>query len=109
MSGETNKLISQESRKDYGEEAAEETKALAQGYDKFDGADDEFEKSRAEENSFGAARAEESATRARSQRARNMAGYATGTANDPEEEEEEENLEGNRKQPAKNPVWGIHG
>ena len=38
-----------------------------------------------------------------------MAGYATGTENDPKEEEEEENLEGNRKQPATNPIGGSHG
>ena len=42
MSGETNKLISQEGKKDYGEEAAEETKALSQGDGEFDGEDDEF-------------------------------------------------------------------
>ena len=35
-----------------------------------------------------------------------MDGYATGTANDPEEEEEGENLEGNLKQPATNPIGG---
>ena len=87
MSRETNKLVSQESRKDYCEESAEETKSLSQGDEKFDGADEEFEESRAEENAFDVARAEESTARARSQRARNMVGYATGTANEPEEEE----------------------
>ena len=36
-----------------------------------------------------------------------MNGYATGTANDPEEEEEEEkNPEGDHKQPAMNPIGG---
>ena len=88
MSGKGDKLISQESRKDYGEEAAEVTKALSQGDEEFDGVDDEFEEACAEDNVFDAARAEESATTARSQRAGNMAGYATGTANDPKEEEE---------------------
>ena len=44
---------------------------------------------------FDRARAEESAARARSQKARSMAGYKTGTENDPKEEEEEENSEGN--------------
>ena len=87
MSGKTNKLISQESRKDYGEEAAEETKALSQGDDEFDGEDDEFEEARAEENAFNSARAEESVARARSQRARNMSSYATGIENKTEEEE----------------------
>ena len=65
MSGKTNKLISQESRKDYGEEAAEETKALSQGDNEFDRADDEFEEACTEENALYEARAEESATRAR--------------------------------------------
>ena len=40
MIGKTNKLISQEGKKDYGEEAAEETKEISQGNDKFNGADD---------------------------------------------------------------------
>ena len=43
------------------------------------------------------------------QRAGNLAGYATGTANDPEEDEEEENAAENRKQTARNPVGGSHG
>ena len=38
-----------------------------------------------------------------------MAGYKTRTENDPEEEEEEENLEGNCKQPATNPIGGSRG
>ena len=38
-----------------------------------------------------------------------MAGYATGTANDPEEEEEGEILEVNRKQPSTNPIGGRRG
>ena len=38
-----------------------------------------------------------------------MAGYATGTSNGPNEEEEEKNVEGNRKQPATNPIGGSHG
>ena len=109
MSGKTNKLISQEGKKDYGEEAAEDTIEISQGDDESDGADDNFKEARAEENAFDRARAEESAARARLQRARNMAGYATGTSNDPEEEEEEENLEGNRKQPTNNPIGGSRG
>ena len=43
------------------------------------------------------------------QSARSMAGYVTVKTNDPEEEEEEENLEGNRKQPATNPIGGSRG
>ena len=38
-----------------------------------------------------------------------MAGYATGIANDLEEEEEEENLEGNCKQPETNHIGGSRG
>ena len=107
MSGKTNKLIIQEISKDYGEEAAEGTKVLSQGDDKFDGADEEFEEARVEENALDAGRAEESVARARSQRARNMARYVMGTVNDPKEEEEENNAEGNRKQPATNPVGEV--
>ena len=43
------------------------------------------------------------------QKARRMAGYATGTATDPKEEEEEDNLEGNHKQPATNSIGGSCG
>ena len=39
-------------------------------------------------------------------KARSMAGYKTGTENDPEEEEEEENIEGNQKQQEMNPIGG---
>ena len=87
MIRKTNNLRSQESRKYYVEEAAEETKVLEQGDDKFNGVDDKFEEACAEENAFDAARAEESAARTHSHRAKNMAGYATGKGNDPEEEE----------------------
>ena len=44
-----------------------------------------------------------------SQKARYMAGYTMGIANNPGEEEEEENLEGNRKQPETNPIGGSRG
>ena len=37
---------------------------------------------------------------------RSMAVYKTRIENDPKEEEEEENLEGNCKQPATNPIGG---
>ena len=106
MSGKTNKLIIQEGKKDYGEEAAEETKKISQGDDEFDGGDDEFEEACAEEIAFDRARAEESTARECSQKARSMAGYANRTANNPKEEEEEENPEGNCKQPATNPIGG---
>ena len=76
-----NKLISQEGKREYGEEAAEETKETSHG-------NDEFEEARTEEIVFDRARAYESAERARSQKARSMNVYKTGTENDPEEEEE---------------------
>ena len=57
MRGKTNKLISQDSRKNYGKEAAKETKALSQGNNEFDRADDKFKEARTEENTFNAARA----------------------------------------------------
>ena len=107
MSRKTNKLISKEGKKDYSEEAAEETIEMSQGGDEFDGADKEFEEARAEDIAFYRAHAEERAGRSCLQRVRNMNGYATGTANDPEEEEEEEeNPEGDHKQPAMNPIGG---
>ena len=109
MNRKTNKLISQEGKKDYGEKAVEETKIISQGDDEFDSADNEFEEALAEENAFLRACAEKSAARAPLQRERNMTRYATVTANDPEEEEEEENLEGNCKQPATNPSEGSCG
>ena len=86
MSAKTNKLIIQEGKEDYGKEATEETKETIQGDEKFDGKDEEFEAACAEEIAFDRARAEESAARARSHKARSMAGYKTGTENDPEEE-----------------------
>ena len=84
----TNKLINQDSREDYNNEAAEGATALPQGDGKFDGADEKFEEARAEENAFDAGRAEESTARSHLQRAGNMAGCATVTANNPKEEEE---------------------
>ena len=92
MSGKTNKFISQEGKKDYGEEVAEVTKETSHGNNEFDRGENEIEEAHAEEIAFNRARAEERAVRARSQKARSMSGYKTGTANDPEEEEEEENL-----------------
>ena len=82
---------------------------MSQGDEELYGADEEFEEARTEENAFDAERAEDIAARARSQRAGNMAGYVTGTANDPEEEEEEENTAGNCKQPERNPIGVSHG
>ena len=109
MSAKTNKLIIQEGKNDFGEESAEETKKMIQGDNEFDGEDEEFEATCAEEIAFDRSRAEDSAERARSHKSRIMNGYKTGTENDPEEEEEEENLEGNRKQPATNPIEGSRG
>ena len=88
MSGKPNKLVNQESRENYGEEAAEGTTAILQGDDEFYGADNKFEESRAEENAFNAIRTEESAARERLQRAGILSGHATGTENKPEEDKE---------------------
>ena len=49
-------MIIQDIREDYVEEAVEVARALSQGDEEFDGADDEFEEARAEENAFDAAR-----------------------------------------------------
>ena len=57
---------------------------------------------------FGRARVEESAARARSHKARIMAGYKNGTEIYPKEEVEEENSEGNLKQPATNLIGRSH-
>ena len=57
--------MNQESRENYGDEAAEVATAISQGDNEFDGADDEYEEARAEENTFDAAHTEESAERAR--------------------------------------------
>ena len=54
-------------------------------------------------------RAKESAARSRLQRSENLDRYATGMANDPEEDEETENLAGNAKQLVRNPVGGSNG
>ena len=67
----------------------EDTKGISQGGKTFDGAHSKFEEACIEEIEFKKTRTEDSAARARSQRARNMAGYATGTLKDPNEEEEE--------------------
>ena len=90
----------------YGKEAAEGATSILLGDDEFDRADDKLEEARVEENAFDAARGEEITVRARSQMAGNLPGYATGTANKPEEDDEEENAAGNRKQPARNPAGG---
>ena len=99
MSGNTNILMNQENRESYVDEAAEGATAISQGDDKFVGVDKEFE----------ASRAEESAARARSQRAGNLAVHAAGTANERKEDEAEENTVRNCMQPARNPVEQATG
>ena len=47
MKGKTKKLMNQEIREDYGDEAAEVAIASSQGGDEFGRADNEFEESRA--------------------------------------------------------------
>ena len=109
MSRKANKLISQERREDYGEEATEGATVLLQGNEEPDGVNDKLEEACAEENAFDASPSEESAARARSHGVGNLDGHATGTANEIKEEKEEDNTAGNRKQPARNPVRGGHG
>ena len=53
--------------------------------------------------------AKESVARACSEKAGNLAGYATGMANKPGEDEEEEYAEGNCKKPERNPIGISHG
>ena len=60
---------------------------MLQGDKEFDIAESKYKEARAEDNAFNTAHAEENAATERSQRAGNMAGYATETANDPEEAE----------------------
>ena len=99
ISCKMNILLKQEGRESYGDEAVEGATAILQGDDEFVGADDEFE----------AACAGESATRARSQRAVNLSGHATGTANECEDDKAEENTARNRTRPLGNPVEQVTG
>ena len=64
-----------------------------------------------ETNSIGGSHSweKECAARERLERVGNLAGYATGLVNEPEEEEEKENAAGNHKHPARNPVGGSQG
>ena len=87
MGDKMNRLVNQEIRKSYGDEAAEGATVILQGNHEFVGMDDEFEAARAEENAFNAARAQESAEKARSQRAGNLEVNMTGTANKRKEDE----------------------
>ena len=61
-------------------------------------------------NPFGGSHgwAEENMARACLQRAWKISEYTMGTANKPTEDKEEENVSGNCKQLARNPVWGSH-
>ena len=63
MSAKTNKLTIKEGKKDYCEEAAEETKETLQRDNESDGGDEESEAARAEDIAFDRARAEKSAAR----------------------------------------------
>ena len=86
MNGKTDIMVNQEVRESYDNEAAEGATEILQGDENFFGADAKFEE----------ARAEESATRARSQRAGNLAGHAIGTDTERKDNEEEENAARNR-------------
>ena len=78
--------MNQDIRESYDDKAAEGATAILQSDDEFDRADNEFEAAGAEEKAFDAAGAEEREARACSQRAGNLAGHATGTANELKEE-----------------------
>ena len=99
MGGKTNRLVNQEGRESYGDEADECATAIFQGNKEFVGAEEEFE----------AARTEESAARACSQRAGNLAGNTTGTAKEREEDKSEDNEARNRTHPTRNPVEQATG
>ena len=109
MSGKTKKLVNQEGRERYGNESVEGATSISQGSKEFVGADDEFEAAREEEKTLNAAHTEESAARARSQRAGNLAGHVPGTENGRDEEKVEGDTAGNRRQPEKNPVEPATG
>ena len=109
MSGKTQKLVKQEGRESYGNEAEEGATEISQGSEEFVGADGEFEAACAEENSFNAARKEESAARSRSQRVGNLARHATGTAKKRDEDKAEGNTVGNCTQLEKNHVDQAKG
>ena len=75
MSAKTNKLTIQEGKKDYGKEAAEDTKETSQGDNEFYGGDEEFKEARTEDIALDMSRAEERTEKASSQKARIMARY----------------------------------
>ena len=50
MRGKKNRLVNQEGRESYGDEAAEDAKAISQGNNEFVGANNKFEAARAEES-----------------------------------------------------------
>ena len=107
--GKTNRLVNQESRESYGDKTAEGDTSISQGDDEFIGAENKFVAARAEQNVFDAAHAEESETRACSQRAGNLAKRATGKANKREEDEADGNAAGNHTQSTRNPVEQATG
>ena len=72
MSGKTNILVNQEGRDIYGDKDVDGATAISQGENEFIGADDKFE----------AACAEESVSRACSQRSGKLDGHATATSNE---------------------------
>ena len=99
ISCKMNILLKQEGRESYGDEAAEGATAILHGEDEFVGVNNKFE----------AARAEESTSRARSQRAGNLFRNATGTTNEREEDKGEDNDTSNRTQPVGNLVEQATG
>ena len=109
MSGKKRRLVNQESRESYGYESTEGATKMFQGIDKFVRVDNAFEAAHTEENAFEAACSEESVARDHFQRAGNLVGHATGTANDREEDGSEGNVAGNCTQPARIPAEQATG
>ena len=99
MSGKTNKGVTQEGRERYGDEALAGATSISQNSDKFIEAEADFD----------TAIAENSAARARSQRAGNLTNHATGTVAEIEEDKTEEDEARNRYQPERNRVEEATG
>ena len=94
MRGKTNILVTKECREHYGSKVEVGAEAISQNNDEFVGAVPEFD----------AARAEDSAARACSQRADNLTGNAMGMVDEQKEDKIEESAARKRYQPERNRV-----
>ena len=99
MGGKTNRLVTQDFRESYGDEAAAgATSILQNNYALVEAADE-----------FDAARSEESAARSISQKAGNLTNHATGAVAEHEEDKTEEDAARNRSHPERNRVEQAMG